>query len=223
VLPPAPAVAELDVATRYRPAARSLGMGGDWYDTLALEGGRLCVVVGDVGGHGVGAVAEMTQLRTVVHTLVAGGMALPDVLLRTSDMIQRDDLGYATVLIAVVDPVAGSLDYVTAGHPPLLVRRPGGMVDTLTGGRHSVLGIELFPRPAGFVPFPRGSALVAYTDGLIEQRDEDIGTSIRELADTIRTAGPLDADTLADRLLAGRPTANAPFDDVALVVVRRTS
>jgi GAF domain-containing protein/CHASE1-domain containing sensor protein len=223
VLPAAAEVSGLDVATRYRPAARSLGMGGDWYDTLALEDGSLCVVIGDVGGHGVGAVAEMTQLRTVVHTLVAGGMELSDVLLRTSELIQRDGLGYATVLIAVVDPGAGSLDYVTAGHPPVLVRRPGGMVDTLTGGRHSVLGIELVPRPPGVVPFPPGSTLVAYTDGLIEQRDEDIGTSIRELADTIRNAGPLDADTLADRLLAGRPTTNAPLDDVALVVVRRTS
>jgi serine phosphatase RsbU (regulator of sigma subunit) len=179
------------------------------------------VVVGDVGGHGVGAVAEMTQVRTVVHTLVAGGMALPDVLMRTSEVIQRDRLGYATVLVAVIDPEAGSLDYVTAGHPPALVRRPGGTVDTLTGGRHSVLGIELVPRPPGFVPFPAGSTLVAYTDGLVEQRDSDIDTSIGGLADRVRAAGAVDAATLADRLLAERPVTSGPLDDVAVVVVRR--
>jgi GAF domain-containing protein/CHASE1-domain containing sensor protein len=221
VLAPAPVLAGLDLATRYRPAAAALGMGGDWYDTMALEGGRLCVVVGDVGGHGVGAVAEMTQVRTVVHTLVAGGMALPDVLMRTSEVIQRDRLGYATVLVAVIDPEAGSLDYVTAGHPPALVRRPGGTVDTLTGGRHSVLGIELVPRPPGFVPFPAGSTLVAYTDGLVEQRDSDIDTSIGGLADRVRAAGAVDAATLADRLLAERPVTSGPLDDVAVVVVRR--
>ena len=45
----------------------------------------------------------MTQIRTVVHTLVVCGMHLPEILVRTSEMMRRDDLGYATVLLAVVD------------------------------------------------------------------------------------------------------------------------
>ncbi len=40
----------------------------EWYDGIALGGDRLCLVVGDVAGHGLDAVAEMVQLRTVVHT-----------------------------------------------------------------------------------------------------------------------------------------------------------
>ena len=87
---------------------RRSGMGGDWYDAIALDARRMCLVVGDVSGHGAGAVATMTQIRTVVHTLVVGGMTLPDVLVRTSAMMQRDGLGYATVLLAVVDPAAGA-------------------------------------------------------------------------------------------------------------------
>ena len=222
VLGPAPRVDGLDVATRYRPAARSLGMGGDWYDTITLEGGRVCLVVGDVSGHGVEAVAEMTQLRTVVHTLVAGGMPLPEILTRTSAVMQRDGLGYATVLIAVVDPRAGSLDYVTAGHPPPMVRRPGGTVDTLTGGRHSVLGIDLEPKPPGYVPFPTGSTLVIYTDGLIERRGTPIDESIVALADQLRAAPVPSSDALSDTLLATWGTAGPARDDVALVVARRT-
>jgi serine phosphatase RsbU (regulator of sigma subunit) len=223
VLTPAPVVEGLDVATRYRPAAESVGMGGDWCDAITLEGGRLCLVVGDVSGHGVGAIAEMTQLRTVVHTLVAGGMALSEVLMRTSAVMQRDDLGYATVLLAVLDPHADSLGYVTAGHPPPLVRRPGGTVDTLTGGRHSLLGIDLVPKPPGYVPFPYGSTLVLYTDGLIERRDVAIDVSIAGLADQLRGAEPGPADALADHLLRGRTVAGSSRDDVALVVARRTA
>ncbi len=223
VLVPAPVVDGLDVATRYLPAAQAVGMGGDWYDAITLEGGRLCLVVGDVSGHGVGAVAEMTQVRTVVHTLVAGGMPLPEILVRTSAVMQRDGRGYATVLVAVIDPSAGSLSYVTAGHPPPLVRRPGGTVDTLTGGRHSVLGIDLAPKPPGYVPFPVGSILVLYTDGLIERRGTVIDESITDLANELRQAGAGSADTLADHLLDRRPTPGSLRDDVALVVARRTS
>ena len=223
VLPPSTRVEGLTVATRYQPAAAEVGMGGDWYDAIALDDRRMCLVVGDVSGHGAGAVATMTQIRTVVHTLVVGGMTLPDVLVRTSEMMQRDGLGYATVLLAVVDPAAGALDYVTAGHPPALVRQPGGAVLALTGGRHSVLGIDLAAKPVGYVPFPVGATLVVYTDGLIERRDAEIATSVDELVVRVRDAGPLDPDPLADRLLAARPSAGAVQDDVALVVARRDS
>jgi serine phosphatase RsbU (regulator of sigma subunit) len=159
----------------------------------------------------------------VVHTLVVGGMTLPDVLVRTSAMLQRDGLGYATMLVAVVDLEAGSLDYVTAGHPPAVVREPGGAVHSLTGGRHSVLGIDLAAKPVGYVPFPVGATLVVYTDGLIERRDTELVSSVDELVGRVREAGPVDPDVLADRLLAARPPSGTDQDDVALVVARRTS
>lgn len=223
VLPAPRPMVGLEVATRYGPATESVGIGGDWYDAIALDDGRSCLVVGDVSGHGAGAVAKMTQIRTVVHTLVVGGMTLPDVLIRTSAMMQRDDLGYATVLIAVVDRARGAIDYVTAGHPPALVREPGGAVHDLTGGRHSVLGIDLAAKPVGYVPFPVGATLVMYTDGLIERRDTEIATSVDQLVARVREAGPLDADALADHLLAARPSLGADQDDVAIVVTRRTA
>ena len=223
VLPEPPHLDGLDLATRYVPAARSLGLGGDWYDAIALGDRRMCVVVGDVSGHGVGAVAAMTQVRTVVHTLVVGGMALPQILERTSVMVRREGLGYATVLLAVLDLGRGTIDYVTAGHPPPVLRQPGGAVHALTGGRHSLLGIDLTARPSGYVPFPVGASLVLYTDGLVERRDTAIATSIDELVVRVRTAGPLAPDALADELLAARPAVSSSEDDVALVVARRTA
>jgi serine phosphatase RsbU (regulator of sigma subunit) len=223
VLPPPPHMEGLDLATHYEPATAAVGMGGDWYDAIALDDRRMCLVVGDVTGHGAAAVAAMTQLRTVVHTLVVGGMTLPDVLVRTSAMMQRDGLGYATVLLAVVDLERGAVDYVMAGHPPALVRQPGGAVLALTGGRHSVLGIDLAAKPVGYVPFPVGASLVIYTDGLIERRDTEIATAVDRLVVHVRDAGPLAARALADRLLAARPSVGAAQDDASLVVARRTA
>ncbi|HEX5367423.1 MAG TPA: SpoIIE family protein phosphatase [Acidimicrobiales bacterium] len=222
VLLPAPTVPGLAIATRYRPAARDVGMGGDWHDEVVLGHGRVCVVVGDVTGHGAGAVAAMAQIRTVVHTLVVGGLSLVDVLVRTSEMMRHQGLGYATMLLATVDVGSGSLRYATAGHPPPVLREPGGTVGALTGGRHSLLGIEVVPRSEGEVPFPVGSTLVAYTDGLIERRDASIVTSIEELVTQVGAADAGDPDGLADTLLAARPTPRPPEDDVAIVVVHRT-
>ncbi|HKE76708.1 MAG TPA: SpoIIE family protein phosphatase, partial [Acidimicrobiales bacterium] len=220
VLPRIPQVALLDVAARYQPAAPSVGMGGDWYDGIALDGGRLCLVLGDVTGHGVEAIAEMTQIRTVVHTLAAGGMPLPEILARTSSSLQREGGGYATLVLAVIDPAAGTVSYVTAGHPPPMVRRPGGEVDMLRDGHHSVLGVDLAPRPEGRADFPPGSTLVAYTDGLIERRDTTIDVAISRLAARLSAAEEPTADALADALLAANAPASRP-DDVALVVARR--
>ena len=167
-------------------------MGGDWYDAIALDDRRMCLVVGDVSGHGAGAVATMTQIRTVVHTLVVGGMTLPDVLVRTSAMMQRDGLGYATVLLAVVDLAAGAIDYVTAGHPPALVRQPGGAVHRADG--RPPLGPRHRPgrQAGGLRAVPGGATLVVYTDGLIERRDTEIATSVDELVVRVRDAGALD-------------------------------
>jgi GAF domain-containing protein/CHASE1-domain containing sensor protein len=221
VLPHVPEVPGLDVAARYEPAAPSVGLGGDWYDGIALDGDRLCLVLGDVSGHGIEAIAEMTEIRTVVHTLAAGGMALPDILAQTSASMVREGGGYATIVIAVLDPHRGALTYVTAGHPPPIVRHPDGTVDVLRDGRHSVLGVTMAPRALGRVPFARGATLVAYTDGLIERRGTTIDVSVERLAAQVAAAGDLaSAGELADRLLADN-RATVPNDDVALVVARR--
>jgi GAF domain-containing protein len=220
VLPRIPPVPPLEVASRYQPAAPAVGMGGDWYDGIALDGDRLCLVLGDVTGHGVEAIAVMTQIRTVVHTLAAGGMALPEILTRTSASLQREGWGYATLVMAVIDQALDTVSFVTAGHPPPLLRRPDGRVDILTAGHHSVLGVDLRPRPPGHAPFPPGSTLIAYTDGLIERRDTTIDQSIRQLADHVSSLDDTAPDDLADRLLADiAPTPRG--DDVAVVVARR--
>jgi GAF domain-containing protein len=221
VLPRVPDVPGLDVAARYEPAAPSVGMGGDWYDGIALDGDRLCLVLGDVSGHGVEAIAEMTEIRTVVHTLAAGGMALPDILAQTSASMVREGGGYATLVIAVLDPARGALTYVTAGHPPPIVRQPDGTVDVLRDGRHSVLGVTVAPRALGRVRFGPGATLLAYTDGLIERRGTTIDVSVERLADQVAAAGDLgSAGALADKLLADNRAA-VRSDDVALVVARR--
>ncbi|NEE60006.1 SpoIIE family protein phosphatase, partial [Streptomyces sp. SID8455] len=77
------------VHSEYAPAAEHHGVGGDWYDVMALPGGRTALMVGDVMGHGLPAAATMGRLRTVARTLMTLDMA-PERILARLDLATRD-------------------------------------------------------------------------------------------------------------------------------------
>jgi len=215
----------LEVAVRYLPSASPVGMGGDWYDGMTLDDGRYLVVVGDIAGHGITAVADMIQVRAVVNALARGGVPLGEVFPQvTGLLVGGTELVTASVAMALIDPVAATIDYVHAGHPPLLVRRASGTVDVLDGGRQSLLGLPITEVRPGTAEFGPGDVLVAYTDGLIERRDESIDESIQRLVSIV---AEMDAEvgTLVDRvdMVLERCLGDEdPGDDVAVVLVART-
>ncbi len=69
-LPEVPAIAGLAIAARYLPSSSALGLGGDWYEVQQVGEGLVGLVVGDVVGHGIEAIADMTEIRTTVSTLL---------------------------------------------------------------------------------------------------------------------------------------------------------
>jgi PAS domain S-box-containing protein len=194
------------VGVRYEPAVDQLAVGGDWYDALALEPGRLAVMVGDVVGRGLNAAASMGQLRSALGAL-AVRKEQPGVVLEMLDRFaERIEGGEAaTVAFAVIDTVCGSMRYACAGHPPPLLIAPGEAPRFLDGGRSWPLGIGVRDRPRcdAHVRLRPGSALVLYTDGLVERRREPLDKRLDALA-TAAAAGPLDDPTaLCDRLVDG--------------------
>lgn len=218
VLTPLPATPGLEVAERYLPAIDDVGMGGDWYQGIALGNGRYLVVVGDVAGHGIAAVAKMAQLRSTIGTIASLGTPLADVLPRTATRPPGAEVVVATAALVEIDAGAGLVRYACAGHPPPLLRLPAGEVVQLDDGRQPLLGVAMEPRPAAEHPFPVGSVLVCYTDGLVERRQEGIDESIERLVGALAQSRATTADALADDLLA-RCLAGTQDDDVALAVV----
>lgn len=223
VLSPIPQLEQVAIAARYEPATSGVGMGGDWYDTVVLDDERICVVLGDVVGHGIDAIAEMTQIRAVVRTLALAGTPLPEIVARTSAQLRAEGGSYATLFVATIDIARGDLAYVSAGHPPPLLRRPDGTVEILRQGRHPVLGVDLGTRSAGCTDLPVDSTLVAYTDGLIERPGTAIDRAVDELAAQLAGMPMLPPEALADRLLRLHPTDEGHVDDLALVVAHRLS
>ncbi|WP_331771021.1 SpoIIE family protein phosphatase (plasmid) [Embleya sp. NBC_00888] len=211
---------DIELATRYLPAGRSVEVGGDWFDAIALPHGRTLLAVGDVMGHGVQAAVDMSHYRALLRVLAAGGLSPEEILTRADRMGEEAGLErVATCLLVLKDPHAGVSTYANAGHlPPLLVAADGAtrLLDLPTG---PPLGTGCGGYAAQVRPDAPGSVLVLYTDGLVERRDEDIDVSLERLAALrIEPGAPLESlvDTILDRLVV--PPVE---DDVAVMAARQ--
>ncbi|MFJ7071739.1 SpoIIE family protein phosphatase [Streptomyces sp. NPDC098781] len=216
--PSLPAVNGLEITARYLPAGDH-EVGGDWFDAIALSGGRTALVIGDVMGHGIHAAAVMGQLRTAVRTLARRDTP-PDEVLPALDAAVAD-LGeneMATCLYAVHDPTTGDCLIASAGHPPPVVADVRGTVAFLDGAAGPPLGVGRQGCEVQRVKLRPESLLVIYTDGLIENRGTDLDQGMRRLAQALRHPGrPL--DQVCDGLLA-HVLPEVADDDVAVLLAR---
>ncbi|QYN31908.1 SpoIIE family protein phosphatase [Pseudonocardia sp. DSM 110487] len=229
LLPPTlPRLERLPLASRYLPGARGSQAGGDWYDVLPLDEGRVAIAVGDVVGQGARAAAIMGQLRSVLSGYLLEGHAPEQALERLDRFAGRvpDAIG-STVACLVLDPETGELVWARAGHPPPLVTGPDGCrpLDDATG---TVLGVRARPPyTAGTATIAPGESIVLYTDGLVERRGEIIDEGIDRLAAIAARHHALAPEALTDALLTGALAGHCgvgaspdPADDVALIVAR---
>lgn len=216
-LPELPGVA---VAARYLPGGTG-AVGGDWYDVLALPGGRVCLAMGDVVGHGVGAAALMGQLRSALRAYALEGDG-PGAVLRRLDRflesLERE--GMATLSCLVFDPDAGTVRYASAGHPPPLVRGPDRAVRELGGGQSVPLGVvPLADHGEAVETLERGSTIVLYTDGLVERRGASMAEGLERLRQAVSEA-PNGVEELGDHVLGTLLPDGAGSDDAALIALQ---
>jgi Stage II sporulation protein E (SpoIIE) len=222
LLPPVPdRVGALLTSVAYRPADGP-GAGGDFYDVLPLTGGRVGFILGDVSGHGRGALARTAFMRYTLRAYLEAGLE-PRVALQVAGRVIDDNLGgdFATVLLAVHDPDTGSLTYASAGHPaPLVVGPEPHEPITAASSPPIGVGVRTGLRQTT-VPLVPGAVACLFTDGLMEARTEDgiLGRErLTELLDEISD------DATARRLIEKvAAEANVLSDDMAAVVVSPTA
>lgn len=208
----------VDVAHRYEPGSRITEVGGDWYDVISLPDGRVVLVVGDVMGHGVSAAAAMGRLRITTKALARHDSEPDELLTELDACAQEAGIELATCLYIVYDPRDGRARIASAGHPPPLVLRPDGTVETLDEVLGVPLGVGGCPFRTTEVELPDHAVLALYTDGLIEARGRDIEAGLESLrAELGREPAPLEA--MADRILASL-LPDPLTDDTVLVLAR---
>ncbi|HEY4451712.1 MAG TPA: PP2C family protein-serine/threonine phosphatase [Solirubrobacteraceae bacterium] len=214
-----PEVSGLRVSARYVPATSGVEVGGDWYDVVAAGEGRVLLVIGDVSGHGLRAATTMASLRHATLAYAAHDSRPGAVLARLSDFVNSGPHDYfATVLCVMIDVAGHRLTVASAGHlPPLLIDGDDGHFIEM---EVSVpIGVERdAPYHEASVVVPPNATLLAFTDGLVERRDEVVDTGLARLRD-VATARRLALDELIERLPDELAFANH-HDDTAIVGVQ---
>jgi serine phosphatase RsbU (regulator of sigma subunit) len=215
-----PLDAGLELAAAYLPA-RDAAMGGDWYDAFPVDGG-LCLVVGDVAGHGLQAAAVMIALRNAVRAFADEDPAPGRVLSRLNRMLCRLEPGEAaTAVVAVWDAAAGTIVWSTAGHPPPLRCRAGetGFLSPAQVG--VMLGAEPdWVYTTNTKVLRPGTTLLFYSDGLVETRGRSLDEGMDDLRLLAEGLGDLSPQAVCDQVLEWRLGAARQDDDMCLLAAR---
>jgi PAS domain S-box-containing protein len=210
------------VAVRYLPAVGTLNVCGDWYDVTDTPKGGFTAAVGDVVGHGLEAAAVMGMLRSALSAAMRATNG-PAQALQVLGLYASSVAGAmsATAVKVKIDTNEQVITYSSAGHLPPVLLHPAGDAELLDEATDPPLATrsEHRARPEARVAYRHGDCLVLYTDGLIERRDEDIDDSIARLTAALAACAGLDAERLADSLLARLGVSEGAADDIALVVI----
>jgi len=218
----APNLDWLDVCAISVPATE---VGGDYYDYF-VEDDRIALVCGDVAGHGMASGLVLSALRSG-FTLLRDSLGDPAaVLRRLHDLVAQTSRRrmLVTVSVVLIDRVKRVATIASAGHPPVILRRADGSVET----------IDLFAPPLGVrlpVDIPQrtldvqpGDTFVLHSDGIYETRSlegEDYG--LDRLTDVVQRNGGGTAEQLRNAIIAEvsifRGRADAA-DDLTVVVGR---
>jgi serine phosphatase RsbU (regulator of sigma subunit) len=218
-----PEVGGVEVGHVYQSAAR-VEVGGDVYDFLRLEDGRLAVILGDVTGKGIQAAADMAMAKFSFRALARMHPEPADFLASANEVVvdEIEPAKFITMLYVLLDPEARTVSCASAGHPAARVVTPDGKVGEL-GGHGLALGIDSDQEYAvAEIELAPGTTVVLYTDGVLEARHGGELYGEERLDDLLRRRAGLAPQELAEAILADcRSFAGGELtDDCAVVCLR---
>ena len=203
-------------------------VGGDFYDVLALDDGRVAITVGDVAGKGSPAALLMALLLAMLRTLVDEKLEAADLITRLNKQVCRHAPGsrFITLFYAVYEPLSGAMTYVSAGHMPPLLLRANGVCERLTEGGIALGMFEQSTYTTGQVLLQPGDLLAVYSDGITEAENpggrpfDEIGLETALKANARDTLAGIGASVVR---AVERHTDDKRFaDDLTILLLRRT-
>ena len=216
-----------EVAAYYQPARE---VGGDFYDFLDLEDGRMGFVVGDVTDKGVPAALVMATTRTMLRAAAQRLDTPGEVLKRVNDVLVQEipPNMFVTCLYAILERESGRLIYANAGHD-LPYRRRAGRSEGAEELRARGMPLGLMPG-MGYeekeILLEKGESILFYSDGLVEAHDahrEMFGfPRLQGLVGTHRSGGSSLVSFLLSELSRFTGEDWEQEDDITLVTLERS-
>lgn len=212
----------LEIHVHYTASSDEAHVGGDWYDVMPLQDGRIMLNIGDVMGHDTQAASVMGQLRWGLRAYALDDPDPARVLARLNRLTRSSsDAEMASICFGIYDPKSRKLTYGNAGHPPPLLIRAEGGAEFLEIGLGPVIGAVEEPTfQSRTVELAPDDIMMCFTDGLIEVPGIDLDMSMQALVDLIpeKMTGLRDLATKIDLNLPSgdRPTG----DDSAYLLIR---
>jgi sigma-B regulation protein RsbU (phosphoserine phosphatase) len=149
-------------------------VGGDFYDAIRLEADRVGLLLGDVSGKGIPAAMQMARLMGEFRACVSHCADPQSVMQVLNDLLCQRNLrrgSFITVQYVVLDVGQRHIQFICAGHPPILLRRADGQIEHLGAAPNIPLGVEeTFTYHQEERQLAAGDTLLLYSDGTYERR-----------------------------------------------------
>jgi sigma-B regulation protein RsbU (phosphoserine phosphatase) len=206
----------------------SYQIGGDYYDFIPCQDGRLVIALGDVSGKGTSAALLMSSLHAAVHAQVASCRPITETVGAVNRYLADNTPAnrFVTLFYAELDPLTGALSFINAGHnPPLIAHGSDGTLEQLGAGGLPLGILPDYDYREGRTQLRAGDVLVVYSDGVTETQNpegDEFGTM--RLQDAIAQNLDLTASGIRDKIeasLSAFAQGTPAVDDITLVIVKR--
>ena len=202
-------------------------IGGDYYDFIERDSGKMIVALGDVSGKGTAAALLMSSLHAAIHAQVSANRSLAEMIASVNRYLADNTPAnrFVTLFIAELDPATGIFQYINAGHNPPLIGRVNGGIEQLSSGGFPLGILPSAEFEVGQTHLNPGEAVIVYSDGVSEANnilEEEFG--VDRLTDVVRRNLSSSAAGIRDKVESALSafTQTAPAnDDITLVIVKR--
>lgn len=222
----APDLEKFEVAGESFPAEAT---GGDYYDFIPMDPGRLSLVIGDVSGHGFGPALLMAATRSYLRAFCQTGRKPGEILFSTNRVLHadvRDRPRFVTLILGILDATDMSLYYASAGHHYGFVIDATGRARVKLASTGLPLGIfdnSTYYSPEK-IPLQAGDIVLLLTDGVSEARSTDGRTfGVARALETVHEHRALGAAEIVQALYRAVVAFSSGLrreDDITAVVVK---
>src|SRR6266498_644306 len=201
---------------------------GDFVTAEKVDG-SVILALGDICGKGLAAGMWITHLVGLVSSRTAAS-SRPEAIVTgvNRDLCRTSSVTpLASLFLARLDPITGRLDYCNAGHPPALLLRADGQLESLSEGGPLLGVIPAASFVRGSVDLRAGDLLLICSDGILESVnnvDQEFGN--KRLEEQLRSGQIGSADAVLFSVLGAVQdfaAAQPLIDDMSLLVVRRAT